>query len=74
MGPGGPPGLQNRAGAGDPGAGGFDSHAPSPIITPVMFAATMLMLLASPVATAGRRERAPVRNIPDRDCSWLTAY
>jgi hypothetical protein len=29
-GPGGLPGLQNRAGVGDPGAGGFDSHAPSP--------------------------------------------
>ncbi|CAA9575894.1 MAG: hypothetical protein AVDCRST_MAG19-3349 [uncultured Thermomicrobiales bacterium] len=24
------PELQNRAGVGDPGAGGFDSHAPSP--------------------------------------------
>jgi hypothetical protein len=30
-GPGGLPGLQNRAGVGDPGAGGFDSHAPSPL-------------------------------------------
>ena len=29
MGPGGLPGLQNRVGVGDPGAGGFDSHAPS---------------------------------------------
>lgn len=29
-GPGGLPGLQNRVGVGDPGAGGFDSHAPSP--------------------------------------------
>ena len=30
MGPGGLPSLQNCAGVGDPGTGGFDSHAPSP--------------------------------------------
>lgn len=30
MEPGGSPSLQNCAGGGDPGAGGFDSHAPSP--------------------------------------------
>lgn len=30
MGPGGLPSLQNCVCVGDPGAGGFDSHAPSP--------------------------------------------
>ncbi len=30
MEPGGSPSLQNCAGGGDPGAGGFDTHAPSP--------------------------------------------
>jgi hypothetical protein len=31
MGPGGLPSLQNCVRVGDPGPGGFDSHAPSPL-------------------------------------------
>lgn len=53
MGPGGLPSLQNCAGVGDPGTGGFDSHAPSPG-HPMGNAAPSVRVIA-----AARRKRPP---------------
>ena len=62
MGPGGLPGLQNRVGVGDPGAGGFDSHAPSPpLVSPRCFPKR-----AVPARRSVLREGSPYA---DRACS-----